>query len=96
VYRVWSDGVLVKDWTEGNMADFFGMLPETGKNRTQLLRRTSAPDRCPAFSSPREGVSPASQEAGLFCRFAAQSVAMYEPISLINEIKSFLFMDGAS
>lgn len=31
VYRVWSDGVLVKDWIEGNMADFFGMLPETGK-----------------------------------------------------------------
>jgi hypothetical protein len=31
VYRVWSDGVLVKDWTEGNMADFFGMLPEAGK-----------------------------------------------------------------
>jgi hypothetical protein len=30
-YRVWCDGALVKDWTEGNMADFFGMLPEAGK-----------------------------------------------------------------
>ncbi|WP_299536284.1 hypothetical protein [uncultured Herbaspirillum sp.] len=25
-YRVWCDGELVKDWTEGNMADFFGKL----------------------------------------------------------------------
>jgi len=31
-YRVWCDGELVKDWTEGNMADFFGQLPTAGKS----------------------------------------------------------------
>lgn len=29
-YRVWCDGVLVKDWTEGNMADFFAAQPQVG------------------------------------------------------------------
>nr|WP_243442876.1 hypothetical protein [Herbaspirillum sp. B39] len=31
-YRVWCDGELVQDWTEGNMADFFGQLPTAGKS----------------------------------------------------------------